>query len=173
MSLRPARVAISAAFFVQGLLFISLTLRLPVVQDLLELSELALSGLMLLLVLLSGVGSVVAGSLARRSDSARALRVALVLIALAFVLVAVGVHGDGRLAVFAAGIAVYGLGLGANDAASNMQAVALEHRARPSGPAVVPRRLDRRWARRHGAGVRAGALPVDGRRPVPRAAPSP
>lgn len=135
VNLRPARVAISAAFFVQGLLFISLTLRLPVVQDLLVLSELALSGLMLMLVLLSGAGSVVAEALAKHSDSARTLRLALAVIALAFILIALGVRGEGSLPIFAAGIAVYGLGLGANDAASNMQAVALEQRV---GRPVMP-----------------------------------
>lgn len=127
MNLRPARFAISGAFFVQGLLFISLTLRLPVVRDLLDLSELALSGLMLMLVLLSGAGSVAAEALAKHSDSARTLRLALGVIAVAFVIIALGVRGEGSLPIFAAGIAVYGLGLGANDAASNMQAVALEH----------------------------------------------
>lgn len=135
MNLRPARVAISAAFFVQGLLFISLTLRLPVIQDLLDLSELGLSGLMLMLVLLSGAGSVAAETLAKHVDSARTLRLALAVIALAFVLIGFGVRGEGSLAIFAVGLAVYGLGLGANDAASNMQAVALEHHV---GRPVMP-----------------------------------
>ncbi|KRE42186.1 hypothetical protein [Knoellia sp. Soil729] len=130
-----ARLAISAAFFVQGLLFITLTLRLPVVQDLLGLSALALSGVMLMLVLCAGAGSVVAEALARRVDSARTLRLALSVIAMGFVLIALGVRGDGSLPVFAAGVAVYGFGLGGNDAASNMQAVALEHRL---GRPVMP-----------------------------------
>ncbi|MEO6019354.1 MAG: MFS transporter [Knoellia sp.] len=135
MTLRPERLAISSAFFVQGLLFITLTLRLPVVQDLLDLSALALSGIMLMLVLLAGAGSVVAETLARHFDSARTLRLALVIIAVGFVLIAMGVRGDGSLPVFAPGVAVYGLGLGANDAASNMQAVALEHQV---GRPVMP-----------------------------------
>ena len=135
MDLRPSRVAISAAFFVPGLLFISLTLRLPVVRDLFDLSELALSGLMLMLVLLAGVGSVVAERLAARTDSASTLRLALALIALGFVVIGVGVRGEGTFGAFVAGVACYGLGLGANDAASNMQAVALEHRL---GRPVLP-----------------------------------
>ena len=129
------RLAISAAFFVQGLLFITLTLRLPVVQDLLDLSALALSGVMLMLVLLAGAGSVAAETLARHVDSARTLRLALFVIAIGFVLIAAGVRGDGSLPIFVAGVATYGLGLGANDAASNMQAVALEHRL---GRPVMP-----------------------------------
>jgi len=127
VNLRPARLAISAAFFVQGLLFISLTLRLPEIQDLFGLSELALSGLMLMLVLLAGVGSVLAETLAKSIDSARTLRLALVVIASAFVLLGVGARSEGMLTVYVAGLAIYGIGLGANDAASNMQAVAVEH----------------------------------------------
>ena len=135
MNLRPARVAISAAFLVQGLLFISLTLRLPVVRDLFGIGELALSGLMLMLVLLAGLGSVVAEQLAARLDSASTLRLALSVIVAGFVVIGVGVRGEGSFAVFVAGVALYGLGLGANDAASNMQAVALEHRV---GRPVLP-----------------------------------
>ncbi|EAQ00114.1 hypothetical protein JNB_08084 [Janibacter sp. HTCC2649] len=135
MNLRPARLAISAAFFVQGLLFISMTLRLPEVQDLFGLSELALSGLMLMLVLLAGVGSVLAETLAKRIDSARTLRLALGVIALAFVVLGVGARGGGTFPLYVAGLALYGVGLGANDAASNMQGVAVEHRI---GRPVMP-----------------------------------
>lgn len=135
MDLRPARRAISAAFFVQGLLFISLTLRLPVLRDLFDLSELALSGLMLTLVLCAGLGSVVAERLAARSDSASTLRLAVTVIAVGFVVIGAGVRGNGALPLMVAGVALYGFGLGANDAASNMQAVALEHRVgRPMLP---------------------------------------
>ena len=103
LTTRCHRRAIAGAFAVQGLLFISLTLRLPQLKALFELSELELAALMLLLVVLAGVGSVAAELLARRRDSALALRVALGL------------------------VAVYGLGLGANDASANMQAIAVEH----------------------------------------------
>ena len=62
-SLGTPRLAIAAAFGVQGLLFISLTTRLPVLADLFDFDELALSGLMLMMVLLAGVGSSLAGRL--------------------------------------------------------------------------------------------------------------
>ena len=58
--LRTPRLAIAAAFGVLGLLFISLTTRLPVLADLFDVDELALSGLMLMMVLLAGVLSIVA-----------------------------------------------------------------------------------------------------------------
>jgi hypothetical protein len=90
---------------------------------------------MLMLVLLAGAGSVAAENLARRVDSARTLRLALIVIAVGFVLIAAGVSGEGSLPSVMAGVAIHGLGLGANDAASNLQAVALEHRL---GRPVMP-----------------------------------
>ena len=82
VSVRTHRAAIAAAFLVQGLLFISLVLRLPQLKDLFGLSDLELAGLMLLLVLLAGVGSLASGLMARVGDSALAVRAALVLVAL-------------------------------------------------------------------------------------------
>lgn len=129
------RIAIAGAFLVQGLLFISLTLRLPQLKALFELSEIELAGLMLLLVLLAGVGSVAAELLARRRDSALALRTALALVAAGALVIGQAARGDGSLPLLVTGMAVYGLGLGANDAAANMQAVAVEHRL---GRPVLP-----------------------------------
>lgn len=127
LTTRSHRRAIAGAFAVQGLLFISLTLRLPQLKALFELSELELAALMLLLVVLAGVGSVAAELLARRRDSALALRVALGLVAVGVVVIGQAARGDGSLPLLVAGMAVYGIGLGANDASANMQAVAVEH----------------------------------------------
>ena len=118
-----ARAATAAAFFTQGLVFISLTTRLPDFSDRWDISELELSLLLLMMVLLAGLGSVVAETLAKRRDSATLLRVSLGLIAVALpVLTTAPVVG-----VFVGGLAVYGVGLGVVDATTNMQAVALEH----------------------------------------------
>lgn len=127
--LRRHRGAIAAAFFVQGLLFISLTLRLPLVQRLFDIDELQLSGFMLLMVLLAGLGSVLAEVTARRVGSAGALRGAMVLLAAGFITMGAGLSA-GELAPFVLGLAAYGTALGAVDATCNMQAVALEHRLR-------------------------------------------
>lgn len=136
-TLRLQRAAISAAFLVQGLLFISLTLRLPQIKSLFDLSEVQLAGLMLLLVLLAGAGSVGSEVVARHRDSATGLRAALVLIAAGILVLGLALAGSGRLTLLIGGMAVYGVGLGANDAASNMQAVALEHRlGRPVLPSL-------------------------------------
>ncbi|QSF58661.1 MFS transporter [Nocardioides sp. zg-1228] len=129
--LRRAREAISAAFGVQGLVFISLTTRLPRFQDRWDLDELALSGVLLMMVLLAGVGSLVAERLAPRLDSAVVLRAGLLVVAVS---VAVVVLAPTTL-VFVLGLAAYGVGLGLVDATGNMQAVALEHRL---GRVVLP-----------------------------------
>ena len=75
---------------------IACNLGLPQLKELFELSDLELAGLMLLLVLLAGAGSVGAEFLARRRDSALAVRVALVLLAVGMVLI--GLAADQFLA---------------------------------------------------------------------------
>ncbi len=107
----------------QGLLFISVTTRLPRFQDRWDLSELFVSGLLLMVVLLAGLGSVLAETGARRAGSAWVLRGAFLLVTIGLALVAVAPERP----MFIAGLAVYGVGLGAVDAGTNMQAVALEH----------------------------------------------
>lgn len=118
-----ARLAAGAAFFVQGLLFISLTTRLPDIRDRWDLDELAVSGLLLMVVLLAGVGSVLAEPVARRSSSAIVLRAGLAGLVAGFVVLLVA-PGFG---VFVTGLAVYGVALGMVDASTNMQAVTVEH----------------------------------------------
>ena len=126
-----ARLATAAAFATQGFVFISLTTRLPDFTGRWGLSELGLSGLLLMMVLLAGVGSVASERLAEASDSAAVLRTGLGLVAIAVPLLGAAPTA----AVFVAGMAVYGVGLGVVDASSNMQAVALEHAyARPILP---------------------------------------
>jgi MFS family permease len=74
--------------------------------------------------ILAGVGSTAAGSLASRVGSGRVLRAALTVIGTATLVIALAPD----LPVFFLGFALYGLGVGAVDASSNMQAVALQHR---------------------------------------------
>jgi MFS family permease len=118
------RAAVAAAFATQGMVFVSLTTRLPRFRDHWDLGEVGLSLVLLMIVLLAGVGSVVAEQLARRASSATLLRAGLLGIA-ASVPVAAAAPAFG---VFVAGLAVYGVALGVVDATTNMQAVALEHR---------------------------------------------
>ncbi len=123
-ALARTRSGVAAAFFTQGFVFISLTTRLPTFSDHWSLSDLDLSLVLLMLVLLAGVGSVTAERLAPRVGSAGLLRGGLATIATAVPVIALAPAGW----VFVAGLAGYGIALGLVDATTNMQAVALEHR---------------------------------------------
>jgi hypothetical protein len=123
-ALRRSRLAAAAAFATQGFVFIGLTTRLPEVQRHWHLGSLALSGLLLMMVLLAGVGSVVAETASGRTDSAVLLRAGLAVIAVAVPVFALA----GTFPLFVASMAAYGVALGTVDATTNMQAVALEHR---------------------------------------------
>ena len=118
-----ARLAAAAGFFTQGFVFISLTTRLPAVQDHWGYSDTTLSLLLLMMVLLAGLGSVLAETACKRVDSAVILRAALLAIAVAVPVFALAPEQG----AFIASMAVYGVALGAVDATTNMQAVALEH----------------------------------------------
>jgi MFS family permease len=117
------RLAAAAGFFTQGFVFITLTTRLPEVQDHWHLSDTTLSLLLLMMVLLAGLGSVLAEAACRRVDSATLLRTGLLGIAVAVPVFALAPDRT----VLMASMAAYGVALGAVDATTNMQAVALEH----------------------------------------------
>ena len=124
MQISRARAATAAAFLTQGLVLLSLTTRLPDFQDRWHLSDVTLSLILLMMILLAGAGSVVAEALAKRRDSALLLRAGLLVVALAVPTLCLAPTS----AVYVAGVAAYGLGLGVVDASTNMQAVAIEHR---------------------------------------------
>jgi hypothetical protein len=122
---------VAGAFLTQGFVFISLTTRLPAFSDLWSLSEVELSMLLLGLVLLAGVGTLIAERVAPRFGSALPLRAALLGTAVTVPVATLAPN----VAVFAVAVACYGVTLGVIDAAINMQAVALEHEyARPILP---------------------------------------
>ncbi|GAA4702766.1 Fucose permease [Promicromonospora umidemergens] len=123
-SLTGARVAVAAAFFAQGFVFISLTTRLPRFLERWGLDEVALSLLLLMMVLLAGVGSLVAERTARNVGSAGTLRLGLALMVVAVPAITLAP----AIGVFVGGVAVYGVALGLVDATTNMQGVDLEHR---------------------------------------------
>ena len=117
------RVAVAAAFCGQGLVFISLTTKLPEIQDTLHIKPGTMSVLLLGLVLAAGVGSMLGEWLAPRRGSALALRLGFALMAVMLPLLALG----STIAPVAAAMAGYGLALGLVDAGTNMQGVAVEH----------------------------------------------
>ncbi|GAB3582694.1 MFS transporter [Calidifontibacter terrae] len=120
---RTTRVAAAAAFCGQGLVFISLTTRLPDLQHRFGLSPGTFSILMLALVLCAGVGSLVGEKLAPTRGSASSLRVGFAVMAGALPLMG-SANAVWQLAL---GMAAYGLALGLVDAGTNMQGVAVEH----------------------------------------------
>ena len=169
-SLTGARIAVAAAFFAQGFVFISLTTRLPRFLERWGLDEVTLSLLLLMMVLLAGVGSLVAEHAARRLGSAAMLRLGLALMVVAVPALMLAP----AIGFFVGGVAVYGIALGLVDATSNMQAVDLEHRY---GRPILPSSHGY-WTiggiTRHGPRARDGApLPHDRRvrrgRPAGRA----
>lgn len=117
-------MAVAAGFLTQGLILLSLTTRLPEFQDRWDISDVQLSLILLMMILLAGAGSVVAEALAKRKDSALMLRAGLLVVAIGVATLCLAPS----MGMYVGGIALYGLGLGVVDATSNMQAVALEHR---------------------------------------------
>ena len=155
---RLARRAAALAFATQGMVFISLTTRLPRFSDRWDLSEVELSLVLLMIVLLAGAGSVVAERSAHRSDSAAPCAPGCSPIAC---------RGPGAVAaaptgpVFVAG--ARGVRRGAGRRRRHQQHAGGRRRAplRPHDPAVVPRRLDlRRHHRRRATRWPPRTLPL-------------
>ncbi|WP_433245307.1 MFS transporter [Streptosporangium sp. CA-135522] len=121
---RRARVATWAAFFVQGLCFATLLTHVIDLQHRFGLSDGDLTLVLLLVPVIAGVGSVVAGPLAAKYGSGPVLRISQVAVC---VVVALSGWNDRLLGLYVLS-AVFGLFVGAVDAAMNMQAVAVERR---------------------------------------------
>lgn len=122
--LRRARIAVAAAYAVQGLGFSGVVTQVPALQDKFGFDELQLSLVLLTVPVVAGVGSVLAGVLAPRRGSGLVLRVAGLGVCLG-----VGLVGAAPgLAVFFPAVALFGLAVGAVDATMNMQGVAVQQR---------------------------------------------
>jgi MFS family permease len=124
MDISRSRAAVAAGFLTQGLILLSLTTRLPGFQDRWDLSDVDLSLILLMMILLAGAGSFVAETFAKRRDSALLLRVGLIGVAAGVAVLCTAQASP----FFIGGVGLYGLCLGMVDASTNMQAVALEHR---------------------------------------------
>jgi MFS family permease len=121
---RRARGATTAAFVAQGLMFTALLTHLPQFTDRYSISEGTVTLIVLMVTVLAGVGSLLSEVLAAATSSRTALRCGLLVIAGAGAVIGLAPG----LGWFVAGFAVYAIGLGAVDAAGNMQAVAVQHR---------------------------------------------
>jgi MFS family permease len=122
---REARFAAYASFAIQGLCFASLVTRVPQIQKAHHLSDGAVGLVLMLVPVVAGVGSVLAGLLFPRFGSALVLRVAQPLVCLSIVFV--GLTGSNNLALYIA-TPLFGLFVGAVDAAMNAQAVTVERK---------------------------------------------
>ncbi|MGC5014644.1 MFS transporter [Streptosporangium sp. DT93] len=121
---RQARVATWAAFFVQGLCFATLLTHVIDLQHRFGLSDGDLTLVLLLVPVIAGIGSAVAGPLASRYGSAPVLRISQAGVCTVVILSGWNTDLVGLYALSA----VFGLFVGAVDAAMNMQAVAVERR---------------------------------------------
>lgn len=125
-TLRPARDAVFVVFALNGLLFASLASRIPDLRSGLELTN---SGLGLLLLTIAA-GSLIAlpssGWLVQRSSAATVVRLGVLLGASGLVVAAVGATGSVPLC--AAGLFVYGTGIGVWDVAMNVEGAEVERR---------------------------------------------
>ncbi|APA99861.1 MFS transporter [Nocardia seriolae] len=121
--LRSARAANSVAFALQGFFLAVILTELPQVKERFSLTDGLIVAIVALISLLAGAGSVTAERLALRWSSRTALRIGLLLIAIAGVGIA---FAPNRTADFVA-LGVYGVAVGIVDAGTNMQAVFIQH----------------------------------------------
>ncbi|GLW97658.1 MFS transporter [Microtetraspora sp. NBRC 16547] len=121
---RQARLATFAVFCVQGLTFATLLTQVAALQRKHGLSDGELSILLLVVPVIAGAGSVLAGTLAARFGSRRVLRGFQPLTCVAVVLTGLAP----TLPLLVAALVLFGVGLGGVDAGMNMQGVAVERR---------------------------------------------
>jgi MFS family permease len=121
---REGRLAASVAFFVQGLCFAVVVTRVSVLQDKFHLSNGQLTLVLLIVPVIAGVGSVLAGPLAARVGSKAVLHIAQPAVCLT--LPAIGFASS--LPELYAAVTAFGLFIGAVDATMNMQGTIAEKR---------------------------------------------
>jgi MFS family permease len=121
---RWARRCASAYFAVQGLSFAAVISQVTPFRDKYGLDETRLTITLAAVPIIAGVGSVLAGVLAPRIGSAAVLRVAA--LGVATMTAATGFVDE--VTYFYASVALFGLFLGAVDAAMNMQGTAVQRR---------------------------------------------
>lgn len=119
---RYGRVSLALSFFVQGTVFALLVTRIPAIQYRYGISDALLPAFLAAVPVLAGVGSVLTERLVRRARPSRVLRAVQPVVCLA--LVAAGAAVSMTQAAVALG--VFGLAVGALDAAMNMLGVSLQ-----------------------------------------------
>lgn len=120
--LRRARVAVGAGFFLQGLVFAGIVTQTPRFKIRFDIGDGGITAILVVVAVVSGLGSVLAGAIAARYTSAVAFRLALLWIGVGAVAVGVAPNLTAGMCAFA----VYGLGVGGVDAGMNMQGVRVQ-----------------------------------------------
>lgn len=120
-ALLRSRIAVSFAFAVQGLGLAILVTRVPTLKSKLEITDGELGLFLVLVPVMAGIGSALAGYLTTKMHSKPVLRVAGPMVMVAVVLAGAA---PSRVALMAA-LALLGLFLGMVDATLNMQGVSL------------------------------------------------
>ncbi|MEH3034613.1 MAG: MFS transporter [Aeromicrobium erythreum] len=117
-----SRAAVSAGFFLQGFVFAAIVTQTPRQQDRFTFGEGVVTVILVLVALVAGVGSVLAGLVASRRDSGLAYRLSLLGIGVGAALVGLAPS----LPLLVAAFVLYGIALGGVDASMNMQGVRVQ-----------------------------------------------
>ncbi|MDQ3156338.1 MAG: MFS transporter [Actinomycetota bacterium] len=120
--LSRARLAVAAGFFLQGLVFAAILTQIPGIQDKIGLGDGGVTVVSLIVAVLAGFGSVLAGAIAERRSSSTAFGLALLTITLGALLIGLAPN---KATIFLA-FALYGVGVGGVDAGMNMQGVRVQ-----------------------------------------------
>ncbi|MYV99480.1 MFS transporter [Streptomyces sp. SID3343] len=123
-TLRRARFSLLACFLIQGASFALLVTRIPAIQRRYDMGDGTLTAVLSVVPIVAGVGSVLAGSLAKRYGSHTVLRVSQPIVCA----ILIGVGAGDQLWQLAIVLFVFGMSLGAVDATMNMQGVAIQAR---------------------------------------------
>lgn len=116
---RGSIATVAAVYAAQGLGFALMVTSFPAMKERYDLSDTLISLLLLSIALTAAAGSLLANSLSIRFNSRRATLIGLTLQAVGLATIATAPV----LGLFAAGVVIYGVGLGTIDAASAMQGV--------------------------------------------------
>lgn len=119
---RRARIAVSAAFWIQGMVLATLLSKLSVFKSTHGLSETEVTLVVLSIAVVAGGGSLAAGAVAQRVGSSWTLRGGMVLVSVAAGAAAFAPN----LPLMFAAFVLYGFGVGAIDAAMNAQGIAVQ-----------------------------------------------
>lgn len=122
--LRRARGALFVAFGAQGFSLIALTSEIPALKDRLHINDSDVSMVMAAALVFAAVGSLAAGALVGRFGSRIILRISQLLVLVALI----GIGAARSLAGALPFMLLIGAMIGAVDATTNMQAVALQRR---------------------------------------------